>query len=124
MVIILRTPKNTGMLVWELLIAMAILMTVFFPLNLSILNEQKVLRTGYHRSLAISLVDGEMEVLAAGEWKSYKLGTQVYPIKASAVTNLPPGRFLLTVTNQAIRLEWKPDKPFHGGLVWREAAVP
>jgi len=112
------------MLIWELVVAMSILTAVFFPWQLSLLSEQKTLLAGYHRALAIGLVDGEMEVLAAGEWQTFKPGPQVYSVKASAATNLPPGQFTLTVNKHTIRLEWKPEKPFHGGVVWREATLP
>jgi hypothetical protein len=113
-----------GILVWELLVAMAILATAFFPLCLSWLNEQKALHAGYSRALAIGLVDGEMEILAAGEWRLFPAGVHPYPVKARAATNLPPGRFLLTINERAIRLEWKPDKSFSGGPVWREMRIP
>ena len=124
MVIPLRRPANRGMLLWELMVAMAILASVFFPLSLSIISEQRALRAGYFRALAIGLVDGEMEILAAGEWKAFPAGTQDYPVKAAAVTNLPPGKFILTINDQAIRLEWKPDQALRGGHVWREMKKP
>ena len=113
-----------GLLMWELLVAMSILTVVFFPLCLSWLNEQKALRAGYYRALAIGLVDGEMEILAAGQWRVFPAGAQPYAVTARAVTNLPPGRFLLTVGERALRLEWKPEKPFSGGPVWREMTLP
>ena len=113
--------KNCGMLVWELVAAMAILAGVFFPLSLSLVNEGRVLRAGYFRAVAIDIVDGEMEVLTAGEWRAYPSGVHEYRVSAFAATNLPPGKFLLTVTAQTLRLEWKPTQPLRGGAVWREA---
>jgi hypothetical protein len=124
MVIRPSRPSWRGMLIWELLVAMAILAAVFFPLCLSWLNEQKALRAGYSRAVAIGLVDGEMEILAAGEWRMFPVGVHSYTVQARAVTNLPPGRFLLTINERALRLEWKPDKPFAGGPVWREMMIP
>ena len=71
----------------------------------------------------MEIVDGEMEVLLAGEWRMFAPGTREYPIRANAATNLCSGRFLLTVQSNQIRLEWRPDEKHHGGPVVREAMV-
>jgi hypothetical protein len=43
-----------------------------------------------------------------------------YPVRAGAVTNLPPGRFILTMTPEKLCLEWRPSVKQHGGPVVRE----
>jgi hypothetical protein len=108
----------------ELVIAISIVALTVLPLALGFLNEQKLCRAYYYRALALEIVDGEMEVLAAGEWRAFQAGTHPFQPLAAAVTNLPPGRFELTISNQVIRLAWLPARRDVGGKVVREVSVP
>lgn len=107
----------------ELLVAMAILVLAVVPLALSFAQESKVLRQSYQRAVAMELIDGEMEILLAGEWRSFKEGTQPYPLSGDARKNLPPGQALLTITGRHIRLEWQPEKGNLVTTVVREGVV-
>lgn len=123
-----RLPTNrrrrSGALMTELLVAMAMLTGVLLPIAYSITSEKRLARTAYHRSVAMEIVDGEMEILAAGEWRSFTPGPHEYLVRAVAATNLPPGRFLLTVGPDKVRLEWQPNaKKFGGPVVFREAKL-
>ena len=69
----------------------------------------------------MEIVDGEMETLLAGEWRAFPAGTHEYRIDAGAATNLPPGRFLLTIADRHVRLEWRPAWKHSGGPIVREA---
>ncbi len=91
---------------------------------MAFLNEQKLCRAYYYRALALEIVDGEMEVLAAGEWRAFPAGAQTYEPLTAVVTNLPPGRFELTVSAPTVRLAWLPARPDVGGQVVREVKVP
>ena len=71
----------------------------------------------------MEIVDGEMEILAAGGWKNFPDGTQNYPVQAKAAANLPPGKFQLTKTGNHLRLEWQSDKREGIGPVVREITV-
>jgi hypothetical protein len=116
--------RRSGVLMAELLIAMAMMVGVLLPLAYSITSEKRLARTAYQRSVAMEIVDGEMEILAAGEWRSFGQGQHEYPIHALAATNLPPGPFLLTVGAEQLRLEWKPNaKKYGGAVVFREAKI-
>jgi len=110
----------SGALMIELLVAMALLLGALLPLAYSIASERQLARATYQRAVAMELVDGEMEILAAGEWRAFPAGRYPYPIRAAAATNLPPGAFLLTVTPIKVRLEWQPTVKRHGGPVARE----
>jgi hypothetical protein len=116
--------RREGALLIELLVAITLLGAALLPLAYSIVSEQRLARACYQRAIAMELVDGEMEVLAAGEWRSFKPGTQEYVAHGGAVTNLPPGRLLLTVQPGKVRLEWQPASSRHGGPVVREVNVP
>ena len=112
-----------GILMTELAVAMAIILMVVLPLAFSIGHEQKLLRAYYNRAVAMEIVDGEMEVLVAGEWHAFQEGAQSYPVSAEAAKNLPPGAFKLTITGKHLRLEWLPQKKYQGGKVIREVTV-
>lgn len=119
-----RRRRHSGALMTELLIAMAMMVGVLLPLAYSITSEKRLARTAFHRAVAMEIVDGEMEILAAGEWRTFTAGKHDYPTHANAATNLPPGRFLLTVNTNKVRLEWQPNaKKFGGPVVFREAKI-
>jgi hypothetical protein len=107
----------------ELMVAMALLVIAVLPIGYSISSEKVLARSYYERAVAMEIVDGEMEVLLASEWHNFSPGTQDYSIHANAATNLPPGKFLLTIESGKVRLEWRPDEKHHGGPVIREAVV-
>ncbi|HZV37034.1 MAG TPA: hypothetical protein VFB72_20830 [Verrucomicrobiae bacterium] len=102
---------------------MAILVLAVIPLATTYPQEEKLLRSSYQRAVAMEIVDGEMEVLLAGEWHSYKDGKQSYTFHEQSATNLPPGRAELTVTGKHLRLDWVPEKKSSGGEVVREADI-
>lgn len=107
----------------ELLVAMAMLVGSLLPLAYSIVAEHRFARACYQRAVAAEIVDGELEVLAAGEWRAFARGTHEYAAHAAAATNLPPGKLLLTIEPGTLRLEWLPAVKQHGGPVIREVKV-
>ena len=115
--------RRSGSLMTELLVAMALMTGALLPLAYSATAEKRLARSSYQRAVAMEIVDGEMEVLAAGEWRAFKLGMQEYQPRARSVTNLPPGKFALIVKTNLVRLEWRPAVKDHGGPVIREVAV-
>jgi hypothetical protein len=108
----------------EMLVAIAMLMVVLVPVAYSFDAEKRAARATYNHAIAMEIVDGEMEVLLAGEWRAFTPGTHPYAVKAGALTNLPPGDFTLTLTTNKVRLEWKPSTTRRGGPISREAALP
>ena len=114
------TLAQRGALMTELVVAISIVALAILPLALAFLKEQKLCRAYYYHALALEIVDGEMEVLAAGEWRAFPSGVQTYQPLTGTVTNLPPGRFELTVSNQVVRLAWLPARRDVGGRVVRE----
>lgn len=118
-----RRAKERGALMTEMVVAMSFLMVAMLPLALSFAKEQRYLRSCYQRAIAMEIVDGEMEVLLAGEWRAFKNGAQEYAPRGEALKNLPAGKFELTITGRQLRLEWLPAAKNHGGHVVREATV-
>jgi len=115
---------QSGALMVELLVAIALLTGALLPVAYSFASEKRLARASYQRAVAMEIVDGEMEILAAGEWTKFKAGTQDYQVRAAAATNLPPGRFILTISPSRLRLEWRPEIKMHGGGVSREVRRP
>jgi hypothetical protein len=108
----------------EVVVAIAMLIGVVLPLGIHLYSDHKSARNYYYRASAMEIVDGEMEILAAGEWKAFSDGTHAYPIKAEAAKNLPVGEFRLTKKSKTIRLEWIPTEKNRGGSVKREIQLP
>jgi hypothetical protein len=106
-----------------MLIAIALLMIALLPLAYSFVTEKRLARSYYQRAIAMEIVDGEMEVLAAGEWRSFAPGLHDYPVRSTTLTNLPPGKFQLDVETNKLRLEWQPSVKMQGGPVVREVKV-
>jgi hypothetical protein len=117
------SKSRAGVITLELFVAIGLLSAALLPLAFSFNREQKVVRGYYFRALAMEIVDGEAEILAAGEWHHFPQGTHPYPVKAEAATNLPPGQFRLTVESAHLRLEWIPDRRGMGGPVMREVSL-
>ena len=107
----------------ELMVALVLLMGVLLPLAYSFSSERRLARAYYNRAVAMEIVDGEMEALLAGERRAFQPGTHDYKVHCGAATNLPPGRFILTVEPGKLRLRWQPAGKDRGGAVTREASI-
>jgi hypothetical protein len=119
-----KGPRSRrGFLMIDLVVAMAILSLAIVPLGFSFARERQVLKIEYLHSVANEIVDGEMEILAAGDWKNFPDGAQSYSVRAAAAAKLPPGHFQLTKTGNHLRLEWTPDKRQGIGAIVREVTV-
>lgn len=115
-----RLHARCGLLMVDLLVAMAIFALAIMPLAFSYVRETRLLRAEYFRGMAMEIVDGEMEVLVAGEGRNLPEGSQPYTVHANAAAHLPPGRFQLTKAGKHLRLEWASDERQGIGMVVRE----
>ena len=93
--------KQRGFMMTEMVMAMAILGIAMFPLAFSINADARLFRATYQRAIAMEIVDGEMEILAAGEWRNFPEGAHTYTVHANAAANLPAGQFQLTRAGRA-----------------------
>lgn len=112
-----------GFLEADMAVGLAILALTMLPLAYSFVRERQVLKIDYCRSVADEIVDGEMEILAAGAAKNLPDGPQPYSVSAVAATQLPPGHFQLTKTGKHLRLEWMSDVRRGFQPVVREANI-
>lgn len=124
----IRTHKSSksrrGVLEMDMAMAMLILAFAIMPLAFSFAKERQVLHVDYCLAVADEVVDGEMEILAAGDWKNFPDGANVYTVHSRATANLPAGHFELTKNAHHLRLEWLPDRRQGIGVVSREITVP
>jgi hypothetical protein len=116
--------SRRGILEIDLAMAMLILSVAIMPLAFSFVKEREVLRVDYCRAVADEVVDGEMEILAAGDWKNFPDGSNVYTVHSRAAVKLPAGHFELTKNAHHLRLEWIPTRRRGIGVVAREMTVP
>ena len=118
-----RRPGARGFFEIDLAVGLAILMVAILPLGYSFVRERRALKIEYCRSIADEIVDGEIEILAAGAARDLPEGTQVYSVQAQAATQLPPGHFQLTKTSHSLRLEWTPNARRGLGAIVREITL-
>ena len=118
-------PRSSirAFLLLEVTMAIAILVIAIFPLAYSFSSTARLFRATYQHAVAMELVDGEMEILAAGEWRALPEGVQEYPVSAAAAQNLPPGRFRFTRSGNHLRLEWAATQKSGVRPVVREVTV-
>jgi hypothetical protein len=115
-----RGRRECGALMTEVLIGMAILAVAVMPLSVTFMTNQITVRRLYQKAVTMEVIDGEMEILAAGEWHSFKEGAQPYPIDEKHAKNLLRGAATLTVAGNHLRLEWKPEDRRKGNFIVRE----
>jgi len=115
-----KNSRRRGGLMVELLVAIGLLVGTLLPVAYSVASERRLARACYQHAVAMEIVDGEIEVLAAGGGRKLESGTHPYALRAGAAANLPPGDFLVTLGPGKIRLEWRPAQKDYGGPVVRE----
>lgn len=119
-----RPSSRRGFLQVDLVAALAIFAIGMVPLAYSFARERQVLKIEYLRSVADEIVDGEMEILAAGAGRDFPDGSQIYPVHCRAAAALPPGHFEFSKTGKHLRLEWLPAARRGIGAVIRENTLP
>ena len=107
----------------DLAIGLAILTLAIVPLGFAFARERQVLRMEYQRAVINELVDGEMEILAAGAAENLPDGAQALTVQSRAAEKMPPGHFQLTKTGSHLRVEWTPDEKCGVSAVVREGAL-
>ena len=114
-----RLTNRLAFLQLDVAVAITVLALVFIPLSISSSGDLDLARRHYFEAVALQLIDGEMDVLLAGERRKYTTGEhRITPI-GEAVQNLPEGEFVLTVHDQKLTLAWVPTKRAKWGRVER-----
>ena len=103
----------------DVAIAITVLVLVFIPLSVSSSGGLDLARRHYFEAVALQLIDGEMDVLLAGERQKYTTGEHRIKPVGQAVQNLPEGEFVLNVQDEKLTLAWMPKKLAKWGRVER-----
>ena len=114
-----RLAKRLAFLQLDVAIALTVLALVFIPLSMSSSGGLDLTRRHYFEAVALQLIDGEMDVLLAGERRKYTTGEHRIKPVGESVHNLPEGEFVLTVHDQKLTLAWVPTKRAKWGRVER-----
>ena len=114
-----RVAKCRAFLQLDVAVAITVLALVFIPLSISSSGDLDLARRHYFEAVALQLIDGEMDVLLAGEHRKYTTGEHRITPVGEAVQNLPEGEFVLTVHDQKLTLAWVPTKRAKWGRVER-----
>jgi len=120
----IHPPGRRGFLQIDLIVGVAILAIAIIPLGYSFSRERQVLRNEYYHAVIAELVDGEMEILAAGAAKSLPDGTQAITVNARAAAKLPAGHWQLTKTGSHLQVAWLPDEKCGLNSVVRDTTLP
>ena len=114
-----RLTNRLAFLQLDVAVAITFLALVFIPLSISSSGDLDLARRHYFEAVALQLIDGEMDVLLAGERRKYTTGEHRITPVGEAVQNLPEGEFVLTVHDQKLTLAWVPTKRAKWGRVER-----
>ncbi|MDP7010001.1 MAG: hypothetical protein QF685_01360 [Verrucomicrobiota bacterium] len=114
-----RLAKRLAFLQLDVAIALTVLALVFIPLSVSSSGGLDLARRHYFEAVALQLIDGEMDVLLAGERQKYTTGEHRIKPVGEAVQNLPEGEFVLSVQDEKLTLAWVPKKLTKWGQVER-----
>ena len=114
-----RLAKRLAFLQLDVAIALTVLALVFIPLSVSSSGGLDLARRHYFEAVALQLIDGEMDVLLAGERQKYTTGEHRIKPVGDAVQNLPEGKFVLTVQDEKLTMAWVPTKRAKWGRVER-----
>jgi hypothetical protein len=114
-----RVARCRAFLQLDVAVAITVLALVFIPLSVSSSGDLDLARRHYFEAVALQLIDGEMDVLLAGERQKYTTGEHRITPVGEAVQNLPEGEFVLTVQEQKLTLAWTPTKRAKWGRIER-----
>ncbi len=115
----IRLARRRAFLQLDVAVAITVLALVFIPLSVSSSGDLDLARRQYFEAVALQLIDGEMDVLLAGERQKYTTGEHRITPVGESVQNLPEGEFVLTVHDQKLTLAWVPKKLAKWGRVER-----
>jgi len=114
-----RLARCRAFLKLDVAVAIAILLIVFIPFSVSSIGDLDLARRHYFEAVARQLIDGEMDLLLAGERRKYTPGEHRITPVGRAVKNLPEGEFVLTVLHRKLTLAWVPTKSARWGRIER-----
>jgi len=108
--------RQRGFLEVDLVVATAILALAILPVGFAFTHERRVLRAEYDRSVAVELVDGEAEILAAGAGRDFRMAHKNILCTRRRRRVCRPERFNLP--KPAVMRGWNGLRPSGWALAW------
>lgn len=118
-----RQKSQRGFLGVELVVAISILAIAILPLAFTLVRDQELFRAYQVQAAILEVLDGELEVLAAGYVNDFPNGVHSYTPAAESMRYMPAGTMTLLRSNRLLRLEWKPDKSWRGGILVKQIHI-
>ncbi len=82
----IRLARRRAFLQLDVAVAITVLALVFIPLSVSSSGDLDLARRQYFEAVALQLIDGEMDVLLAGERRKYTPGEhRIKPVGESVL---------------------------------------
>ncbi len=103
----------------DVAVAIVILMLVFIPLTVTSSSKLDLARRHHVEAVVLQLIDGEIDVLLAGEQEKYNFGEHRITPAGEAAEDLPKGEFILTLKEKQLSLAWVPVKLAKWGRIER-----
>jgi len=107
----------------DVVLAVSILILLFIPFGVTSSGKLDLARRQHFEAVALQMIDGELDVLLAGERQKYPLGEHKITPPGEAVKTLPVGEFILIVKEKQLSLAWVPEKGAKWGRVEREVTL-
>ena len=114
-----RLAKRLAFIQMDVVLGIALLLLVFIPFSVTSSGELDLARRQQFQAVALQMIDGEMDVLLAGERQKYAAGEHTITPPGEAVQSLPEGKFVLTVGEKELTLAWTAVKQAKWGRVER-----
>ena len=116
-----RAAKRLAFVQLDVALAVSILLLVFIPFSVTSSSKLDLARRQHF--VALQMIDGELDVLMAGERQKFSPGEHKITPPGEAVKTLPVGEFILTVEEKQLTVAWVPEKEAKWGRVEREVIL-
>ena len=118
-----RAAKRLAFVQLDVALAVSILLLVFIPFSVTSSSKLDLARRQHFKAVALQMIDGELDVLMAGERQKYIPGEHKITPPGEAVKTQPVGEFILTVQENPRTIAWVPEKEAKWGRVEREVTL-
>ena len=118
-----RAAKRLAFVQLDVALAVSILLLVFIPFSVTSSSKLDLARRQHFEAVALQMIDGELDVLMAGEWQKFSPGEHKITPPGEAVKTLPVGEFILVVKENQLSIAWVPEKEAKWGRVEREVTL-
>jgi hypothetical protein len=111
--------RTAGAIHLETILALALTAAVLLPISGIVVTQRRMASDLARHLMMIELVDGEMELIASGDWVRFSEGTHSIPLPSPEGFVPPVGELTLERHGREFRLTWRPTNRWIGGGIER-----